>query len=363
MRRAACPAFSHPGRLGANRRFQIETLRQTTAEYADDERLAARVEYIRQMVVELRERMALLAPALESDRPRQRLLKIVAIAEKMLADRADPEAGDRLINAAEPDARVGMHGGFFVGYLLDLALDPDSQIITAVNMLPGNGAEAADAIELIEQEEAAQGNDVEGLSIDGAGYNGPVLRELTNPEGLNLDVTVPPPKPAERQTFGPERFALTVLENGGAELTCPNDQHTRQRQRNEKDTGWQYVFRPSQCANCPLREQCLQNPHSKKGRTVIKNDYEAEYAQVAAKARTPEYAQTRREHPMIERKLGELARHHNARRARYRGLPKVRIQAILTALVVNAKRMVKPLAQKISAAARGIAVRAEIAET
>ena len=43
------------------------------------------------------------------------------------------------------------------------------------------------------QEEAAQGNDVQGLSMDGAGYNGPVLRELTDPEGLNLDVTVPPP--------------------------------------------------------------------------------------------------------------------------------------------------------------------------
>ena len=44
---------------------------------------------------------------------------------------------------------------------------------------------------LIRQEESAQGNDVAGVSIDGAGYKGPVLRELTDPKGLNRVVTVP----------------------------------------------------------------------------------------------------------------------------------------------------------------------------
>jgi hypothetical protein len=94
----------------------------------------------------------------------------------------------------DPDARVGKHGQYFAGYLLDLAIDADSELITSLNVLPGNGAEAADALALIAQEEAAQGNDVQELSMDGIGYNGPVLRELTNPEGLNLEVTVPPPQ-------------------------------------------------------------------------------------------------------------------------------------------------------------------------
>ena len=105
-----------------------------------------------------------------------------------------------------------MHGSFFVGYLLDMTIDPDSELITAVNVLPGNGAEAADAITLIQQEEAAQGNDVAGISIDGAGYKGPVLHELTDPHGLNLEVTVPPPTLAPRTTFGPERFSLKVID-------------------------------------------------------------------------------------------------------------------------------------------------------
>src|SRR5439155_11478865 len=122
------------------------------------------------------------------------------------------KAGDRLGSAVDPDARTGLHGGYFLGYLFDMAIDADSEIITAVNVLPGNGAEAADAITLIQQEEMAHGNDVAGLSIDGAGYNGPVLRELTDPAGLNLEVIVPPPTPAPRTTFGPERFSLTIID-------------------------------------------------------------------------------------------------------------------------------------------------------
>ncbi len=252
-----------------------------------------------------------------------------------------------------------MHGGFFVGYLLDITIDPDSELITAVNVLPGNGAEAADAVTLIEQEEAAQGNDVEGISIDGAGYNGPVLRQLTDPAGLNVDVTVPPPNPAPRTTFGPERFSLTIIDTQHAEVTCPAGQTTRQRSRTRQDTGYRYQFKTSQCADCPLRKECLANPAKKRGRVVIKNNYEMEYQKVHDKARTPQYQQTRRTHPKIERKLGEVVRHQRARRATFRGLGKVLLQAVLTTLAVNVKRMVKLLKSAALQAPFAQTVRAE----
>jgi len=67
---------------------------------------------------------------------------------------------------------------------------PISEIITAVNVLPGNGAEAADAIHLIPPGRSSAAERRGGkLSMDGAGYNGPVLRALTDPAGLNIDVT------------------------------------------------------------------------------------------------------------------------------------------------------------------------------
>ena len=336
------------------------TLRQTTAELPDDERLAHRVEHLRGLATTLQQQLADLPTPPEKDsNPVQRLQRALTVAFKLLADRADPEAGDRLASAFDPDARNGKHGQFYVGYLVDVAIDADSEIITAVNVLPANGAEAADAATLIHQEEEAQGNDVHGLSMDGAGYNGPVLHELTDPEGLNLDVTVPPPPMPERTTFGPERFTLTVLDDGSRVLTCPASQTSRPRQHNTHPTATQFVFKAESCATCPLREQCFPNPERKTGRTVVKNDYQAEYDEVQAKAKTPEYEQTRRVHPKIERKLNELARHHRCRRACYRGKPKVLTQTLLTALVVNVKRMVKLLARSTSTATRTLAVRAE----
>jgi|HubBroStandDraft_1064217.scaffolds.fasta_scaffold65242_1 transposase len=353
--RAADPFFPD---WVATQHLHADIISQTTAEMPDAQRLNARVEHLEEMAKHLRQQTASW-PNSDDTPSHQRLRRMLKMVEKLLGDHAQPKAGDRLASAVDSEGRTGLHGDYFVGYLLDVAMDAESEIITAVNVLPANGPEAIDAIALIKQEEAAQSNNVEGLSMDGAGYNGPVLRELTNPEGLDVDVTVPPPKPAPRTTFGPERFPLKVLEDGYSEVTCPAGKTTRQRERLKDKHGSRYTFKTSHCAGCPLREQCLQKPQSKKGRTVIKNDYEAEYQKVHQKAETPEYAATRRLHPKIERKLNELARHHRNRRARYRGLGKVLSQSLLTALVTNVKRIVKLLDQKVNDVIGALTVRAE----
>jgi transposase len=335
----------------AEQRQKMQNLRESTAESSDEDRLAARIEFLRSLKDQLLERTAKLSAEQQQLADYPKLQKALQIAVKLLQDRADPKAGARLASAVDPDARLGKHGQFFLGYLLDLAMDPQSELITAVEVLPGNaagnGLEAADAVVLIEQEEKAQGNDVQEISIDGAGHHGPTLRELTDPEGLNLAATVPVPQAEARKTFGPERFELHVLESGVAELSCPAGQKTRQKERNEDDTAWRFNFRYAQCKKCPLRGDCLENPESKRGRKVTKNDYEEEYRRAREKVGTAAYQETRRKHPKVERKLGEMARHQGHRRARYRGLPKVKIQAALTAFVVNVKRMVKLLAAKV----------------
>ena len=213
---------------------------------------------------------------------------------------------------------------------------------------------------LLEAEEQAQGNDVAALSIDGAGYRGALLRELTDPDGLNVEVFVPPTERVPLLVFGPEQFTRSA---DGATVTCPAGQTTTQQEHSHK-SGTRFRFSPKQCGGCALRGHCLANPEAK-ARTVVKNEYEAEYQAAQAKARTPEYAATRRRHPAIERKLSELVNRHGVRRARYRGLLRVLRQGLLTALVVNLKRMVrllaKPLVQALALPASGGTVRAELA--
>ncbi len=318
---------------------QAKAIRLASDDLPDQERLLQRVTHLRAVLAWADE-----VPASEACRAaaaacQEKLHSALALAHKVLADRDDPKAGDKVLSVHDPDARCGKHGDFYDGYLLDIAMDADSELITGINVLPANGDEGGDAVHLIEQEEAAQGNDVEAVSIDGAGYRGPVLRELTDPNGLNLEVFTPPSDRLPLTVFGPEQFTLS---EDGKTLTCPASQTSTYHERNTNGTGEKFRFSKKQCGGCALREQCLSDPKTK-SRTVVKNDYEAEYKAAQAKAETPEYAKVRKEHPAIERKLSELVRRHDIRHARYRGLSKVLRQGWLTALVVNLKRLVRLL--------------------
>jgi transposase len=340
---------------------QMKTLRGATAELSEKERLAARLEFLRGLLTEIEQLLKCLPVAEQVPDPRRdRLHSAIQLAERVLDQCGQAKPSDRVVSGVDPDARTGKHGSFYVGYMLDVMIDADSEIITAVNVLPANGAEAADAVNLLQQEEAAQHNDVEALSMDGIGYNGPVLRELSDPQGLNVEVTVPVPtlpvKPIK--LFGPERFSLEVID-GQETLTCPAGQTTTQRK--VVPNGTDYAFADGKCAACPRRGEC-QEPNIRRGRTVTKNSYDAEYQRARAKTQTPEYKQTRREHPRIERKLAELTGRHGLRRACYRSKGKVLMQALLTTWVTNAKRIVTLLCrqQKICPSASGGIPRAEL---
>jgi transposase len=320
---------------------EVDAVCATSEGLPDIDRLALRVKHLRDVLAWADQVPNCDAFHAGAAAAQDKLRAALTLAHKVLADREDPQAPDKLISVYDPDARCGKHGEFFDGYLTDVTMDADSELITGVQVLPANGNEGGDAAYLIEQEEAAQGNDVAAISIDGAGYRGPVLRELTDPQGLNLEVFTPPTTRLPLTVFGPEEFTLS---DDHKTLTCPAGQTTTQHERNANDTGVKFRFSKKQCQGCALRERCLADPHTK-SRTVIKNDYEAEYRAAQAKAHTPAYEQVRKEHPAIERKLSELVRRHDLRYARYRGLAKVLRQALVTCLVVNLKRLVKLRAQ------------------
>jgi transposase len=322
-----------------------DRVRQVTADLKDEERLLQRVQHLRQIVAWADGVQGQLSVSgRENDPARGRFEAALATAHKLLADQADPAAPDRLRSAVDPEARRGKHGAYYDGYALDVSLDADSELFTALNLLPANGDEAADAQTLLETEQRAHGNRVEALSIDSIGFRGDVLRTLTNPEELDLTVYVPPHSQGidpERPYFSPADFQLSQDRTC---LRCPGGAETFSRHRNKRDTGWVFHFKRSQCADCPLLTQCMARLPANHGRSVSHNDYQAEYEAARRLAQTPAYAQVRQQHPKIERKLAELVRYHGGRRARYRGRSRGLIQYLLIAMVVNIKRIVRLLA-------------------
>ena len=104
------------------------------------------------------------------------------------------------------------------------------------------------------------------------------------------------------ELFTPDDF---TLDEDGSILTCPGGQQTSSRRRNGKDSAWVYSFARHQCQNCVLLQHCMQALPQHKGRTVNKNDYQAEYDAARARSSTPEYTQVRQQHPRVVGKLAE----------------------------------------------------------
>ncbi len=96
-------------------------------------------------------------------------------------------------------------------------------------------------------------------------------------------------------------------------LRCPGGHQTTSKERNTTDTGWKFT-----CAHCALQAQCLAVLPQHKGRSVIKNEYQPEYAAARQRATPEAYQAVRRKHPRVERKLADIVCIHGGRRTRYR---------------------------------------------
>jgi transposase len=331
----------------AAHRAQVAVVRAATADLPEEKRLLARVTHLRELVVwgeQWRARFRAAAAQSQpqvSDEQGAAFATALDLAHKVLNDR-EPEAKDKLLSLADRDARTGKHGDYYDGYLLDVSMDADSELLCAVEVLPANGDEGANAKQLIASEEHVHGNDIASLSLDRIGYRGDVLAELSDAvDGPQLTVYVPPIdwRPPAPELFQPDEFTLNA---GRDEVQCPGGATSRLRERTARGHGWRFRFASAQCQACPLRPHCLQ-PATRGGRSVIKTDYEAQYRAAQQRAQTAEYQEVRREHPRIERKLADLIRWHHGRRVRYRGRLRVKVQYLVTAVVVNCKRIVKLL--------------------
>jgi transposase len=329
--------------------FDYGKIKERTTSEDNAVRLAARVDFVKDILAWIRQQAAPEGTSqadLSQSKHWQAMQATADLADKILFDAANPGSGDKTISVVDPDARCGKHGQFYEGYMLDVMMDADSELVTALDVLPANGDEARNAIDLVKSEEAAQGNDIDQLSIDGIGFNGEVLRELTDNEGLDLQVFTPPRAFNTNTGFDSSEFKLV---EDGTRVQCPAGELSgRGGTKADKPNTVFFSFARDKCAGCPLLEKCNPNfkPTSRTGRRVSKNQYEPEYKHAREVALSDEYAEVRRKHPAIERKLNEFVRHHGTRRARFRGRLKVKIQQLLTATAINMKRMIKLLGEQ-----------------
>ena len=120
----------------------------------------------------------------------------------------DGVSKDRMLSVHDPELRHGHKSSRrrFNGHKAAIVVDTDSQLITAVDVLPGNAPDNLGALELVEQSEASTGSVVEEAMGDAA-YGDGGTRQTFAEAGRRLVAKVPG-RP-DRKHFPKMTFTLT----------------------------------------------------------------------------------------------------------------------------------------------------------
>lgn len=109
-----------------------------------------------------------------------------------------------------------------------------------------------------------------------------------------------------------------------------------------------YVSQPNDCRQCDQSTSCTakRKQRSSHQRFVLRSLDQDLFEEVQAQMRDPTFGEIMSERMWkIEGLFAEAKRNHNLSRAKYRGRAKVQIQAYLSAMAQNLKRLVAPVCQ------------------
>ena len=186
-------------------------------------------------------------------------------------------------------------------------MDTDTQLITAVDVLPGNAWDSMGALELVEQSEASTGVSVDEAMGDAAYRDGGARQDFAD-AGRKLVARVPG-RP-NRKHFPKEDFVIDLL---AGTCTCSSGQITRQMVPLETRTdltGRTYKlegfrFDGALCGACPLRSQCVA-ARPGIGRTVRRHPQEALLQEARALQESPAFTEYRQLRVVAEHRLARL---------------------------------------------------------
>ncbi|MBA2774413.1 MAG: IS1182 family transposase [Nocardioidaceae bacterium] len=244
---------------------------------------------------------------------------------------------DRIVSAVDPEMRHGRKSSQsrFDGYKLSAtATNTSTPLITGVDVAPASRTDGALAKELIDAQ--PPGLRPERLLGDTAYGNGPVRAELAE-RGIEVLAPVPEGKIVEGR-LGKHDFQIDV---SAGQVTCSGGQRVAisTSASGARTAG----FSRQICGGCPLKEQCCPG---RARRQISLGEHEAlmlAARQALADPATNEHL--RRTRPRIERLLGVIAHRYGARKSRYIGTAKARLQAAWTAALAN----LNPIAHQLAA--------------
>jgi hypothetical protein len=252
-------------------------------------------------------------------------------------------APDRVISTVDPEARHGHKTAArgFDGYKGHIAVDPDSEIITATEVTAGNAGDASVAEVLLSDVLTAPKTDApieptppaKAIEVYGdASYGTAELVEKVEAAGVEANMKVQPPSPPRVGMFSQDDFAIDTV---ARTVACPRGILVVLRTREDGSAVADFA---EHCDGCAMRARCTQ---SKEGRSVRIHPKHEVLDRARKRQRDPEWrARYRATRPKVERKIAHLMRRkHGGRRARVRGRLRVAHDFALLAAATNLARL------------------------
>jgi hypothetical protein len=289
-----------------------------------------------------REIRATLAEGSEAD---QRIAEAAALLTQLLWQDVEPSergyriregtAEDRIPSVHDPEQRHGRKSssGCFTGHKGAVAVDVESQLITAVEVLAGNAFDGDSAVDLVETSEANTDSEVEQVIGDTA-YGSMQVRQELEP----CEVIAPTVKAHSARVISKQDFDIDLAHD---RVRCPEGHATShwtwvgvQASRGEaKVRVKRFAFPPELCRACPRYAECVGDQR-RRGRFITLHPEEERLQAARAFERTDYFRQQYRQRVVVEHRIARLVQ-LGIRKSRFFGRTKARFQLLLAATVAN----------------------------
>jgi transposase len=253
--------------------------------------------------------------------------------EKMGRRNKSGKVNDRIWSSTDPDAQLARRGGGAAvpAYKAHFCVDGKKRVILSVAASKANDDDMTKVAELTTNALFASGRKA-SYGVADSKYGG--VETLKYLQDQNIQTCIHPRTTHSRSGKFEQTDFKVLGEYEAAE--CPAG---HQSLRSDSQ-GYTYLFKWSkeQCDGCRLKKQCTT---SKSGRTLVfyKGDHFRRAREVLDSAIGKKLSRARK--VIIEGVIAEAKTNHLMGRCKYRGLPKFRIQLLLTASVINLKRLLQ----------------------
>lgn len=248
--------------------------------------------------------------------------------------------GDVIESPHETAARRGFkRGKGWTGYKMQVTESCDKDQPHLIVDIEPTGALATDGPELpgVQARLKAEGLVPSEQYVDQGYVSGKRMAESAD-RGIDL-VGVPLGDTAAPEGF---RQADFQIDEAARQVTCPEGQVSglwSERSSEEGEPARVTVrFDGQTCRKCPAFGRCTS---SCQGRSLELHPYREVLEARRREAETEEYRKKTHLRAGIEGTISELVRAHGLRTARYRGLVKLRLQGLFTAIAANLKRLTR----------------------